>query len=227
MKYVFVDMDGVIAEYGYPSGLYDGEFQKGNYVGKKPVVSVIDEIIEKYNNPNYIVMICSASPNAKATLEKNDWLNNNFGVPYENRIFITPEEDKVEVIRYYIEDIMHGNVQEHAIIIDDKGSVLAKAHSLGMECYHPTQLMTLKAQRDAEQKAAQAQQEIIEDSQVTDEQQPPEEPQVTDEVLENNEIINEDEFIEQNLQPLEGEQITIEDLEKIMNKQDEDDMGEE
>ena len=226
MKYVFVDMDGVIAEYGYPSGLYDGEFQKGNYVGKKPVVSVIDEIIEKYNNPNYIVMICSASPNAKATLEKNDWLNNNFGVPYENRIFITPEEDKVEVIRYYIEDIMHGNVQEHAIIIDDKGSVLAKAHYLGMECYHPTQLMALKAQRDAEQKAAQAQQKIIEDSQVTDEQQP-EEPQVTDEVLENNEIINEDEFIEQNLQPLEGEQITIEDLEKIMNKQDEDDIGEE
>ena len=226
MKYVFVDMDGVIAEYGYPSGLYDGEFQKGNYVGKKPVVSVIDEIIEKYNNPNYIVMICSASPNAKATLEKNDWLNNNFGVPYENRIFITPEEDKVEVIRYYIEDIRHGNVQEHAIIIDDKGSVLAKAHSLGMECYHPTQLMALKAQRDAEQKAAQAQQKIIEDSQVTDEQQP-EEPQVTDEVLENNEIINEDEFIEQNLQPLEGEQITIEDLEKIMNKQDEDDIGEE
>ena len=226
MKYVFVDMDGVIAEYGYPSGLYDGEFQKGNYVGKKPVVSVIDEIIEIYNNPNYIVMICSASPNAKATLEKNDWLNNNFGVPYENRIFITPEEDKVEVIRYYIEDIMHGNVQEHAIIIDDKGSVLAKAHSLGMECYHPTQLMALKAQRDAEQKAAQAQQKIIEDSQVTDEQQP-EEPQVTDEVLENNEIINEDEFIEQNLQPLEGEQITIEDLEKIMNKQDEDDIGEE
>ena len=226
MKYVFVDMDGVIAEYGYPSGLYDGEFQKGNYVGKKPVVSVIDEIIEKYNNPNYIVMICSASPNAKATLEKNDWLNNNFGVPYENRIFITPEEDKVEVIRYYIEDIMHGNVQEHAIIIDDKGSVLAKAHSLGMECYHPTQLMALKAQRDAEQKAAQAQQKIIEDSQVTDEQQP-EEPQVTDEVLENNKIINEDEFIEQNLQPLEGEQITIEDLEKIMNKQDEDDIGEE
>ena len=86
--------------------------------------------------------------------------------------------------------------------------------------------MALKAQRDAEQKAAQAQQEIIEDSQVTDEQQS-EEPQVTDEVLENNEIINEDEFIEQNLQPLEGEQITIEDLEKIMNKQDEDDIGEE
>ena len=54
MKYVFVDMYGVIAEYGYPSGLYDGEFQKGNYVGKKPVVSVIDEIIEKYNNPNFI-----------------------------------------------------------------------------------------------------------------------------------------------------------------------------
>ena len=70
MKYVFVDMDGVIAEYGYPNGLYDGEFQKGNYVGKKPVVTIINEILEKYNNSDHIIMVCSASPNAKATLEK-------------------------------------------------------------------------------------------------------------------------------------------------------------
>lgn len=141
MKYVFIDMDGVIAEYGYPNGLYDGDFQKGNYVGKKPVIGVINEILRRYNNENYILMVCSASPNTKATLEKHDWLNNNFAIPYENRIFISKEEDKVEVVRYYIEDMMHGRVQEHALIIDDKGSVLAKAHSLGIECYHPTQIL--------------------------------------------------------------------------------------
>lgn len=144
MKYVFVDMDGVIAEYGYPSGLYDGEFQKGNYIGKKPVGIIIEELIKKYNNPNHIVMVCSASPNSRATSEKNDWLNRFFDVPYENRIFIGNDEDKVEVIRYYIEDMMHGSVQEHSIIIDDKGSILAKAHSLGIECYHPTQLLAMK-----------------------------------------------------------------------------------
>lgn len=198
MKYVFVDMDGVIAEYGYPSGLYDGEFQKGNYIGKKPVASVVEEIITKYNNTNHIIMVCSASPNAKATFEKNDWLNNNFGIPYENRIFITPEEDKVEVIRYYIEDIMHGNVQEHAIIIDDKGTVLAKAHSLGMECYHPTQLMALKAQRDAEEKAAQ--QKMVEENKAISEE------------LQNVEEVLEKEHMEQDPQLVNGEQIAIEDL---------------
>lgn len=144
MKYVFVDMDGVIAEYGYPSGLYDGEFQRGNYLGKKPVKEVINKIIKLYGNNDYIIMTCSASPNAKATLEKNEWLNNNFKIPYENRIFISSEEDKVEVIRYYVEDLLFKNVQNYAIIIDDKKAVLAGAHSLGIECYHPTQLLTLE-----------------------------------------------------------------------------------
>ncbi len=208
MKYVFVDMDGVIAEYGYPSGLYDGDFQRGNYVGKKPVTSVINEIITKYNNSDYILMVCSASPNAKATMEKNDWLNNNFAVPYENRIFITPSEDKVEVIRYYIEDIMHGNVQEHAIIIDDKGSVLAKAHSLGMECYHPTQIMAIKAQQDlieAEEAAKQQEQqeEVVTEPQPMEESSAPEPEVVSPVEVENNYT--------------EGEQLSIDD---IMEKED-------
>ena len=141
MKYVFVDMDGVIAEYGYPSGLYDGDFQKGNYIGKKVVPQVVEEILKRYNNENYVIVVCSASPCAQATIEKNEWLNLNFNLPYENRMFISVDEDKVEAIRFYIEDILRGNVQSHTIIIDDKGSVLAKANSLGIECYHPTQLL--------------------------------------------------------------------------------------
>ena len=206
MKYVFVDMDGVIAEYGYPNGLYDGEFQKGNYVGKKPVATIINEILEKYNNSDHIIMVCSASPNAKATLEKNDWLNNNFGVPYENRIFITPEEDKVEVIRYYIEDLMHGNVQQHAIVIDDKGSILAKAHSLGIECYHPTQLLALK-KIDSPQE-----EQNVEDVA----------PEQTSNIVEEPEIINPEESAGTSI---EG-QMTIEDLEQAMNEQDSENIGE-
>lgn len=206
MKYVFVDMDGVIAEYGYPNGLYDGEFQKGNYVGKKPVVTIINEILEKYNNSDHIIMVCSASPNAKATLEKNDWLNNNFGVPYENRIFITPEEDKVEVIRYYIEDLMHGNVQQHAIVIDDKGSILAKAHSLGIECYHPTQLLALKKIEPPQEE--QNVEDVV--------------PEQTSDIVEEPEVINPEESASTSI---EG-QMTIEDLEQTMNEQDSENIGE-
>ena len=206
MKYVFVDMDGVIAEYGYPNGLYDGEFQKGNYVGKKPVTTIINGILEKYNNSDHIIMVCSASPNAKATLEKNDWLNNNFGVPYENRIFITPEEDKVEVIRYYIEDLMHGNVQQHAIVIDDKGSILAKAHSLGIECYHPTQLLALKKIEPPQEE------QNVED--VVSKQ--------TSDMVEEPEVISPEESIDTSI---EG-QMTVEDLEQTMNEQDSENIGE-
>lgn len=206
MKYVFVDMDGVIAEYGYPNGLYDGEFQKGNYVGKKPVTTIINEILEKYNNSDHIIMVCSASPNAKATLEKNDWLNNNFGVPYENRIFISPEEDKVEVIRYYIEDLMHGNVQQHAIVIDDKGSILAKAHSLGIECYHPTQLLALKKINNPQEE------QNVEN--VASEQ--------TSDIVEESEAINPEESAGTSI---EG-QMTVEDLEQAMNEQDSENIGE-
>lgn len=199
MKYVFVDMDGVIAEYGYPSGLYDGDFQKGNYLGKKPVGRIIEEIITKYNNKDYIIMVCSASPNAKAILEKNEWLNQNFSVPYENRIFISPSEDKVEVIRYYIEDMLHGNVQEHALIIDDKRDILAKAHSLGIECYHPTQLLALRqAEEEAKIKEEQAKAKEAENENIQ-EPMPEEAPETTPEVIEDDEL---------------GTQMTFDDLEK-------------
>lgn len=153
MQYVFVDMDGVIAEYGYPNGRYSGDFTKGNYIGKKPVQVVIDEIIRKYNNNDYVIAVCSAISSSKAIFEKNDWLNNYFKVPYENRIFIGKDEDKVDIIRYYIEDMLHGSVQEHAIIIDDKGSVLTRAQELGIECYHPTQLIAL-AEKEREKAKA-------------------------------------------------------------------------
>jgi hypothetical protein len=231
MKYVFIDMDGVIAEYGYPSGLYDGEFRKGNYVGKKPVISVMDEIIKKYNNPDYILMICSASPNAKATLEKQDWLNMHFSLPYENRIFISPDDDKVEVIRYYIEDLMHGNVQEHAIIIDDKGSILAKAHSLGIECYHPTQLLAMKKDETPVEEAAPEEQPVEQPVEQTEEvvETPIEETPVEEvvekepeiisnpniEVIEETEEVNPDEEVDIEV----SEQMTIEDLQEMLRAQ--------
>lgn len=203
MKYVFIDMDGVIAEYGYPSGSYDGEFQRGNYLGKKPIETVINRIIEKYNNQDYIVLVCSASPNAKATLEKNEWLNRFFGVPYENRIFIGKDEDKVEVIKYYIEDMLHGSVQEHALIIDDKGSILAKAHSLGIECYHPTQLIAMME----EEKAAEQQKNEVQDNTPQEGNQPED---INEETIENTESISSDESL--------GEQMTIEDLQQMMDE---------
>lgn len=202
MKYVFVDMDGVIAEYGYPNGYYDGDFQRGNYLGKMPVMPIINEIINRYGGTtDYAIMVCSSVPNAKASIEKSEWLNVYFNVPYENRIYISPDEDKVEVIRYYVEDIRHMNVQGNTIIIDDKGSILAKAKSLGIECYHPTQILTKTqtiTEQSVEQKIPDDTDEIIETN-------------IEDTLPESFEVV-EEEIEDPVSQEIEG-QMSIDDLE--------------
>ena len=58
MKYVFIDMDGTIAEWGYPDGRISGEYQFGDYVNKQPINDVIAEIYNLYSNSeDYIVYV--------------------------------------------------------------------------------------------------------------------------------------------------------------------------
>ena len=52
-------------------------------------------------------------------MEKNAWLNQFFMVPYENRIFIQQGEDKVEIIDFYLKQVMGVEPKGNAILIDD------------------------------------------------------------------------------------------------------------
>ena len=99
MKYVFIDMDGTIAEWGYPDGRISGDYQFGDYFNKQPINDVIAEIYNLYSNSEeYIVYILSTVPNTEAIFEKNSWLDLNFIIPYENRIYIREDEDKIDII---------------------------------------------------------------------------------------------------------------------------------
>lgn len=164
MKYVFVDMDGTIAEWGYPDGRISGEYKFGDYIGKNPINDVIAEIFNMFsgseeNQKEYIIMTVSAVPNSKAVMEKNAWLDNFFNVPYPNRIYINQNEDKIEIIKFYLENIVGIEPKGNSILIDDKKDILIKGNEIGMKVYHPTKMISLFQNRMAElQKQNQAEQ---------------------------------------------------------------------
>ena len=166
MKYVFIDMDGTIAEWGYPDGRISGEYRFGDYIGKQPINDVIAEIYNRFSDPKeYVVFIISAVPNTKAIIEKNAWLNNFFVVPYENRIFIQKNEDKVDIIDFYLRQVIGIEPKGNTILIDDKKEWLTKAEEYGIEIYHPTKIIGLYQMRMAElqEKNKQQQQQEEED----------------------------------------------------------------
>lgn len=145
MKYVFVDMDGTIAEWGYPDGRISGDYKFGDYLGKHPINDVIAEIYNTYSNSEkeneYIIMVISAVPNTRATMEKNIWLDSFFNVPYSNRIFISEDEDKIDIIEFYLKNIVGLDPKDNSILIDDKKDWLLRGKDIGMEVYHPTKII--------------------------------------------------------------------------------------
>lgn len=153
MKYVFIDMDGTIAEWGYPDGRISGDYQFGDYFNKQPINDVIAEIYNLYSNSEeYIVYILSAVPNTEAIFEKNSWLDLNFIIPYENRIYIREDEDKIDIIKFVLDKFYGLEVAGNAILIDDKKEWLTKAVEAGIEVFHPTKIITSFQNRMAELK---------------------------------------------------------------------------
>lgn len=143
MKYVFVDMDGTIAEWGYPDGRISGKYKFGDYIDKQPINDVIAEIYNKYSNSEeYIILVISAIPNTQASIEKDAWLNRYFNIPYENRIYIRVGEDKVDIINFYLRQVLRTEPAGNAILIDDRKDWLTKAMDMGIEVYHPTKIIT-------------------------------------------------------------------------------------
>lgn len=151
MKYVFIDMDGTIAEWGYPDGRISGDYQFGDYVNKQPINDVIAEIYNLYSNSeDYIVYVLSAVPNTKAIFEKNSWLDAYFVIPYQNRIFIRNDEDKIDIIKFVLDKFYGLAPEGNAILVDDKKELLLKAAEIGIEAIHPTKIITSFQQRMAE-----------------------------------------------------------------------------
>ena len=146
---VFIDLDGTISEYWHSSGKINlkGKYDKGMFINKLPIKSVIREISIRYKKDEKIIL--SASPNKEATEEKKEWVRKHIK-PYmeiEEEIYIDyNSEDKVEYLEAYTKE--KGIEARNCILIDDHHEYLKRAEEIGMQVYHPSRLVALNEERE-------------------------------------------------------------------------------
>ena len=130
MKYLFIDMDGTIADYWHKSGKCDiKEFDKGMFITKRPVKIVIDAIKTLFPERDYMYLIISIVPHEDGIVEKNDWLDKYFNIEKDRRVFLQfPNSDKVYYIYKWCE--VNNIKPEDVIFIDDHHDVLKKTRRM-------------------------------------------------------------------------------------------------
>lgn len=125
--FIFIDMDGVIADYRFGEGTNIKNNVKGTYLNKRPIYTTIKnvEAISKEKEMNvYILSSCFFKEQAE---EKNEWLNKYASfIKKENRIFTYNddfESRKLEKIKV-IKEILESKKCEYAVLIDDTHDIL-------------------------------------------------------------------------------------------------------
>lgn len=127
---LFWDMDGVLAEFDIldKEKLHNNE--KGLFLNKRPVFTVIGKAKEIFKSPNidsYILSICYYNEQKQ---EKIDWLDKYLPMIREDkRIILIKEkirdEKKSEEIKVkFLNTMISENKYEHIIIVDDTHAVL-------------------------------------------------------------------------------------------------------
>ena len=143
---IFVDMDGVIADYRFGEAVNIKSNKTGTYLNKRPIKTTIENLRKLSNNLDielYIISSCLFKEQAK---EKNIWLDNyaNF-FKYENRIYIIADDFearkqlKVDKIKEYMNSIK----DTLTILIDDTHDILALAQKQLGESFLPIHVITL------------------------------------------------------------------------------------
>lgn len=139
-RYVFIDMDGTICDFGDNDGnCLREEFPKDYFLNKKPIKLAIENIRKEFKDDFLYILSCS--PSTASTTEKNLWLNKNFPeIPEYCRVFIPyPGGDKVSMINQFIN---HYKLNPKDVVyIDDSVVMLKRMNRLGILCYHSSHFM--------------------------------------------------------------------------------------
>ena len=140
-EYIFVDMDGTIAEYLTLPVDQDGDV---NFVGygifkySKPVTPIIDKL-EKLRSKGKTISILSASPNSICINEKNEWLNTHVNF-IKDRYFVGNRHFKHTFLKHLI---LHLNIKPNqCTVIDDDHVILKQYESIGVNTVHPSKFLT-------------------------------------------------------------------------------------
>lgn len=130
---VFVDMDGVIADYRFGEGVKIRSNVKGVYLNKRPIISTIDvfELLSKIKSINlYILSSCVFEEQAS---EKNEWLNIHAPFfEYERRVFVvaTANESRKDLKVVKVKNMIDNGIIDLAIMVEDTHDILFAAKDI-------------------------------------------------------------------------------------------------
>lgn len=108
IEYIFVDMDGCVAEFSYKGNVkIDKWYQCGIFENRRPMKSIIDKIEKIKNECDCKIIILSASPNNIANKEKMNWIKENMKFISEDNVILIGNADyKVNTMNEITEGII-------------------------------------------------------------------------------------------------------------------------
>lgn len=143
---IFVDMDGVVADYRFGEGENIKNNKLGLYLNKRPIHTTINNlkmINDKIECEMYILSSCLYKEQAE---EKSLWLDKYMPfIKKENKIFVLSQnfESRKKIKIDKIREKLDSNECELAILIDDTHDILFLALSELKEKVIPFHVITL------------------------------------------------------------------------------------
>ncbi len=134
MKYLFIDMDGVLAEYNVRgSVILDNWFEPDIFLKMQPVQPVINKLYELSKSYDISMFILSASPSQEATNEKIVWLVKNVPfIPKINWYFVGETKRKLD----YLDEICYNIDRSDVYLLEDNHDTLVEAEQRGYNAIH-------------------------------------------------------------------------------------------
>lgn len=123
---IFVDMDGVIADYRFGEGKNIENNVPGTYLNKRPIKTAINILNEVYNKFDFDMYILSSCRHDEQTIEKSKWLEKNMSfIDNKHQLFVVSDtfEDRKMLKINKIKEVMN-NKYDKVIMIDDTHDIL-------------------------------------------------------------------------------------------------------
>jgi len=140
-KHVFLDMDGVVAEYQtIPQKGFEMDYVNTHIFKYAKKVKPVIEIIKNFHKEGKEIYILSASPNSICNDQKREWLKKNLPFIKEEQIFfIGKKEHKPKMLNQLM--IKFKLRSKDVMFVDDTHDILWDAYDLKVNAIHPSKLL--------------------------------------------------------------------------------------
>lgn len=143
---IFVDMDGVIADYRFGEGINIKKNKPGTYLNKRPIMTTINNLKKMSKYKNIDLSIISSCLFKEQVDEKNQWLDKYADFfKLENRIYVIADdfESRKQLKVDKIKEFMEQNEKVLTVLIDDTHDILFLAQKQLENSFIPMHVITL------------------------------------------------------------------------------------